>query len=475
MSSPLLAVPFVGSRPEALRALGEAAPPAADDLRRAARRLSDALSAWNGSLGEPSRRRPDPVGPSVRHLALLLEEADGWAGRVGEAFAEADRWGAFADLVHLPLPDAPATAGDVLAAALAAGRLDLVDDDLLARVPPAELAEAGRDAALPLLERDRLGRAAIAALLAGGAVGEEDRIGLEAALESDVRVLAFHPPEPGRDPRLQAVLGDLGRADAVAVWVPGTGHGVHSFGRNHEIGTQLAAAGLAHGSSLAVVLDLYDAPDHLGAAASTRYAVTHVPALVQLGAQLDQLAPGRRVVAIGHSYGSHVVGRGAVAGLDVDGVVLVGSPGVGVRHADELGVGEVWAARAPKDPIELAADADGLLGGPLAPTAWALGPDPVDADFGASAFEVNDPATTPDQDVYVSGHGEYLDVGTRSLANIAAIVAGLEPSLPSAADVGRRLDSADARGPGIIDRWTARLDPEWYAGSDATRAQQEQP
>ena len=115
---------------------------------------------------------------------------------------------------------------------------------------------------------------------------------------------------------------------------------------------------------------------------------------------------------VGHSYGSTVVGYTAAArGLDADDVVFVGSPGVGVRHAGDLGVpaGHVWAGTARYDPIRLAG-----VGGDL----W-FGPDPSARSFGGNVFG-SDPGSPLHP---LRTHDEYLD-GGRALDDIAAIARG---------------------------------------------------
>ncbi|MFD0393539.1 alpha/beta hydrolase [Streptomyces nogalater] len=62
------------------------------------------------------------------------------------------------------------------------------------------------------------------------------------------------------------------------------------------------------------------------------------------------------LVAIGHSYGSRLVGAatqepGGIPGAD--DIILLGSPGTGVDRAEELGVGKdhVFVGAAENDPV----------------------------------------------------------------------------------------------------------------------------
>ena len=119
------------------------------------------------------------------------------------------------------------------------------------------------------------------------------------------------------------------------------------------------------------------------------------------------------LTAIGHSYGSRTVGaatqHGGIAG--VDDIILVGSPGVGVDRADELGVGRnhVFVGAAENDPVtklpakqQLVMGAQGFLqagvlgavaAGDLAEVGgddrW-FGKDPASEAFGARRFQVGD-------------------------------------------------------------------------------------
>ncbi|MFD9130034.1 alpha/beta hydrolase, partial [Kitasatospora sp. NPDC059571] len=151
--------------------------------------------------------------------------------------------------------------------------------------------------------------------------------------------------------------------------------------------------------------------------------------------------PPAHVTAVGHSYGSLVVGLAAEhsGGAGLDDVVLVGSPGAGVQRADQLGVGagHVYTATAACDPVgrlpavgELGASM--VLGGvPGAVAGQALGPgqlwfgrDPAGADFGAHRFGVapGDPGHA------FASHSAYFDESSdgpsESLANLGRVVAG---------------------------------------------------
>ncbi|HBF83640.1 MAG TPA: hypothetical protein DD420_28060 [Streptomyces sp.] len=153
------------------------------------------------------------------------------------------------------------------------------------------------------------------------------------------------------------------------------------------------------------------------------------------------------MVAIGHSYGSRTVGAatqhgGGVPGLD--DIVLVGSPGVGVDHAEDLGVGRehVYVGAAENDVVTKLPSkrqvAVGALGGPVAYVAGGLadpgddglwfGTDPASKAFGARRFQVDEgPPLIGPRGISVDAHSGYFDrdgVDPTSADNIALITAG---------------------------------------------------
>ncbi len=136
------------------------------------------------------------------------------------------------------------------------------------------------------------------------------------------------------------------------------------------------------------------------------------------------------MTAQGHSYGSLVVGKATQhpGGLPVDDIVLVGSPGVGVDKATQLGIGadHVYVGTAKYDPV-----ADAPSPGMLIP-GWAAveaitnpdgswhGTDPASETFGGQRFSVADGTVTDSHDNYFGKH----DKGGDSLPNIGKIVSG---------------------------------------------------
>ncbi|GAA3931449.1 hypothetical protein GCM10022244_45350 [Streptomyces gulbargensis] len=163
------------------------------------------------------------------------------------------------------------------------------------------------------------------------------------------------------------------------------------------------------------------------------------------------------LTAIGHSYGSLTVGTaarqsGGIPG--VDDIILVGSPGVGVDRAEDLGVGRdhVFVGSADNDLVTKmpsnqqsgAGLAGALVGAPLGPAGMLggaliasdiadqgdddlrFGKDPASEAFGGRRFLVDD-GPRPVRDVgLMDAHSQYFTptVDAVSAANIAKIVGG---------------------------------------------------
>lgn len=206
---------------------------------------------------------------------------------------------------------------------------------------------------------------------------------------------------PGGDPPVReriAVYGDLAHARHVAVVVPGSDVDGDRF--DTTVGRMARALHAEVGrDDVAVVAWLgYRTPSGLGVdAASGRLARAGAASLSRYVSGL----PGR-VHLMCHSYGSVVC---ALSGVRVDDMVFLGSPGVRVRTAAELG-GRVWAARGAEDwtrwvPKIRFAD----LG---------HGTDPTDPSFGAKVFDTGD----------ARRHDEYFKPGTASLRALGRIAVG---------------------------------------------------
>ncbi|CAD5966998.1 MULTISPECIES: alpha/beta hydrolase [Streptomyces] len=157
------------------------------------------------------------------------------------------------------------------------------------------------------------------------------------------------------------------------------------------------------------------------------------------------------LTAIGHSYGSRTVGAAAAVpgGIPgVDDIILVGSPGVGVDHAVELGVGSrhVFVGAAANDPVtKLPSKAQVVVGGvglvvggpggaylagdladPGDDDLW-FGKDPASKAFGARRFPVADgPPLVGGDGVNLDAHSNYFSPERDAVSadSIALIVSG---------------------------------------------------
>src|SRR5204862_5152059 len=115
--------------------------------------------------------------------------------------------------------------------------------------------------------------------------------------------------------------------------------------------------------------------------------------------------------------------------LLADDVVLIGSPGVGVRHAADLGLdpGHVWASTARHDVINAATDPRDLFRPDLNPLLRPLfgehtdrlwyGPSPTSHSFGAHVF-TSAPGTGLNP---IAAHLGYFDRGNPALTDMADI------------------------------------------------------
>jgi pimeloyl-ACP methyl ester carboxylesterase len=238
----------------------------------------------------------------------------------------------------------------------------------------------------------------IARLRAAGVSDSDDRLRKLLELDDpDRHVLLF---DPAGDGRAAEVFGDLTTARHVAVVVPGMNNDLSNFtgGDAERVHHQ---ASLFDPDEVATIQWLgYDTPE--GASAlSASDAEPGAEALPQFVAGVRaQRAERLHWTVIGHSYGSLVTGMAESGqGLEVDETVLIGSPGVGVNSAGELGDGNVWVGLARFDPVGY--------------SEWH-GLNPHSRAFGATRFHTGD----------ISGHSSYFNEGSESLRNIGLITAG---------------------------------------------------
>jgi hypothetical protein len=241
--------------------------------------------------------------------------------------------------------------------------------------------------------------------------------------------------DPSGDGRAVLAAGNPDRANNVLTYVPGMTADLPGIkgelDRTDTMAARCAELGPAERTAAVLWLD-YDAPDFIHEAARTAQAHDAGPALhrFQEGLRATHEGPPAHQAVLGHSYGSLVVGATARDhGLAADSVIFVGSPGVGVDHASQLGLppDRVWSSTAHHDVIQYAAlspqaGAARLAFAGLFPVAhvpllaelpsndlW-FGRNPSDPDFGGRIFASAD-----------RGHVGYWDAGNPALDGIARL------------------------------------------------------
>ncbi|MFI0357088.1 alpha/beta hydrolase [Actinomadura sp. 9N407] len=194
----------------------------------------------------------------------------------------------------------------------------------------------------------------------------------------------------GSDGRAIVAFGNPDTAKHSAVYVPGTADNIDKLGGvlNRAFNLNEATGMFTDGSVSTVAWLGYDTPDDMVKDAPFgNYADAG-------GAKLNDFVDGIRetqseagnggahMTAVGHSYGSTVIGEAArheVDRLSVDDIVVAGSPGMRVEKAADLGIGSdhVWVQEARGEAISLGrlGHGGGYFPGP--PNA------PSDEDFGA--------------------------------------------------------------------------------------------
>ncbi|MCX2181192.1 alpha/beta hydrolase family protein [Streptomyces sp. SKN60] len=247
---------------------------------------------------------------------------------------------------------------------------------------------------------------------------------LHAMAEPGRRFLAFDGRDGGRSAE---VVGDLARADRIAVLVPGVDTGLDHYARFRAGALALrdtlrrdTGGDRTRGDRTAVVAWLgYRTPATASAASLTPgRAEQAAPALTATVAELHRIRPTARITLLCHSYGSVVCAR-AAAGTPAAAIVLYGSPGTG--HDDVAALhtrATVWAGRAAGDWVARVPHVRIPLPSPArSGSELGFGADPTDPAFGARRFAAGD-----------GGHSDYLAPGSVPLRNLARIVEGREPA-----------------------------------------------
>ncbi|MFF8730388.1 alpha/beta hydrolase [Streptomyces sp. NPDC015171] len=252
----------------------------------------------------------------------------------------------------------------------------------------------------------------------------------------------------------------------VSAYVPGLGTALDTdFARNDLRRAHDTAVGARKydPSTASIVWLGYDAPqlstpgdlptlasdtDVMSADSAKKGAPAYNSFMAGLAATNDHKDP--HLVAIGHSYGSRLVGAATQEPEGIPGaddIILLGSPGTGVDKAEDLGVGRnhVFVGAAENDPVshlpskkEAVAGTMGLFsGGPLGAYVFGdiadqgdddlwFGKDPASEAFGARRFQVADgPQPLIDGQGLTPAHSNYFnpEKDPESAGNVAALVA----------------------------------------------------
>jgi hypothetical protein len=247
------------------------------------------------------------------------------------------------------------------------------------------------------------------------------------------------------DGRAIVAVGNPDTATHTGVWVPGLGTTLEGRGMasgtvdnvDRMIALHDAADGLTPGvGDVSTVYWLgYDAPDldNLSVVGEERSRAGSEPYVSFMqGMRASHEGDPGHLVAMGHSYGTTVLGEAALTSrLPVDDIVTAGSPGMHTDHSRNLHIDprHVWAGSAPDDPVSQTSNVSrwttgggAVLGGPVgAGLGWAAGQyyedghhvSPHDPAFGANQYRVD-----------TSGHSDYWQEGSESLKNQARILVG---------------------------------------------------
>jgi alpha/beta hydrolase family protein len=221
--------------------------------------------------------------------------------------------------------------------------------------------------------------------------------------------------------------GNPDTATNVATYVPGTTSDLATFGDEASRGDIMHAAAERVGSpSTSVITWLgYDAPDGLTNAVSESYAENGKDAFAGFedGLRESHQGPPSHNTAIGHSYGTTLIGHAAVdERVPVDEMVFVASPGVGADNPAQLHMSpdHVYSTVAKNDLINIT-NVPGV-GGALDP----LGPDPAAKGFGGRTFQ-SDPGTSTGGLPTSAAHGEYWNRNNPSLEGMGLVISGSAP------------------------------------------------
>ncbi|GIF04633.1 alpha/beta hydrolase [Actinoplanes siamensis] len=247
-------------------------------------------------------------------------------------------------------------------------------------------------------------------------------------------LLGFDETAYNDDGKVIIAMGNPDTARNTGVWVPGLSTTLGSTAGNVDriVDMNIAADKLTRYQTddVSTVYWLgYDAPDvdNLSVLGNARSVAGRDPYLnFMQSLRITHESDVGHLVAMGHSYGSTVVGEAAKTGsLPVDDIVVAGSPGMHVDSASQLmnDPRHVWAGASDSDPVARAgawldSNNEVMDSSPLIEFAEnkadaTHGLAPSDSTFGGNVWKADTP-----------GHTHYWDNGSESLNNQARVLAG---------------------------------------------------
>lgn len=284
----------------------------------------------------------------------------------------------------------------------------------------------------------------------------------------DTNLVIYLPEDLGGDGTVAVSYGDPDTADHTSVVVPGITNDMTSIkgfsedalnlfrdASREDQGSVAVVAWIGYDApSMHVPEDLTDTPDNvydvpgylrdlpeglrdLKDELFDMGSVSQEDAAEAGGERLSSFVDGLRATdtgdqshlsVTGHSYGSVVTAHAAHDGLDADAIALVGGPGAGGDADDvtdlNMPPGKVYVGSADNDPVTWLGRDDGRTG-------IGMGPDPAQADFGATRFPVDngDPFHLESMGTGLDNHTSYFDAESESLEGLSKVTTGQEPDV----------------------------------------------
>jgi hypothetical protein len=271
-------------------------------------------------------------------------------------------------------------------------------------------------------------------------------------------------PTAGPDGKVIMAFGNPDEAVHTGVYVPGTGAQLDNISGDLNRASNMydASSAYAPGQVSTVAWLDYDAPDNVVTdSPDGKYADAGGPRFNGFvdglrAAQAEAGNTGGQLTAVGHSYGSTVIGEAARHPEDrlaVNDIMVAGSPGMRVAHAGDLGIGadHVWSQEAKDDPVPSIGRYGHGAGGGLGDLPNV----PSDSDFGGHRLATDG-----------SGHSEYwADRGADGTVDRDPYTfAGASLSLDQQARVisGTYADGDPANDPAPYGGGTTKKTDSWW-------------